>query len=59
MSHTYAKLPVSSRTFYEIRKALIDAGHPYPTVCFVDADTIDMNGLALTLKPTEPYNEPE
>lgn len=56
MSHTYAKLPVSSRTFYEIRKALIDAGHSY---LFIGDNTIEIHSLAFTLKPTEPYNESE
>lgn len=49
MTHTYATMHVSERTFYEIKKAMIDAG--YTHAFDNQGDTLDMNGIALEIKP--------
>ena len=44
MSHTVARLEVSSSTYNEIKKLLEDAGYDH---AFIEDEMIDMSGIAI------------
>jgi hypothetical protein len=52
MSHTNAVLPVSQRTFDEIKSKLQEAGY---SGSIVNDNYIDMHGLAVQPIPEEPH----
>jgi len=54
MTHTFATLEVSRAAFDEIAEKLKAAGYGH---VFVDSDTMDMHGIALT-KVHEPEEDP-
>ncbi len=47
MTHTYAKLKVSTSTYNEIRNLLLAAGYADQFIAKGDKELIDMHGLAL------------
>lgn len=52
MSHTYSVLPVSKRTYDEIKEALAEAQY---THAFHDDGIIDLHGIAIQAIPEEPH----
>jgi hypothetical protein len=52
MSHTYAILTVSRRTFDEIKQKLRAAKYDQ---AFVDVETLDMHGIALEPEDEKPH----
>lgn len=48
VTHTFATLAVSKRTFEEIRRKLKNANYDHS---FIDEETIDMHGIGLVVVP--------